>query len=148
MSHRESSSARPEMRLCKTMLRGHLPEAFMLDHVQLPCRQHNGQSLSVPVSCLNICRVLSSQHARSEQCPTCAPAVIVGEHGFLRDHSLKLRHRRIPVEREVANPEPTNTPGVEETPEKGDTQVREEPTAFRMPRTSIGEPASDPRKAL
>jgi hypothetical protein len=126
VSHRESSSSQ-EIRLCKTMLRGHLPEAFMLDLVKPPWRQHRGRSLPVPAICPNICRVLSSQHARIEQCPTCAPAAILGKHGLLHDHCLKLRHRRIPVEREVADPEPTNAPGEEDTSEEEDTRVKEGP---------------------
>jgi hypothetical protein len=74
MSHREPSSNGPEIRLCKTVPRGRLPEAFMLDHVKPSCRQHNGQSLSALVGCPNICCVLSSQHAGGEQRRTYAPA--------------------------------------------------------------------------
>jgi len=67
MSHRESSS-RLEVRLCKTMPQGHLPEAFIFDHAKPACRQHKNPSLSALASCPNVCRVLSSQHAQGEQC--------------------------------------------------------------------------------
>ena len=143
MSHQEFSSSRPEICPQRTMLRGHLPEAGILDHMKLPCCQHKGELPSMPASCGNICRVLSPQHARSEQCPIDTPAVILGDHGRLHDHSLELRHRRIPAEREVADPEEASAPGEEDTPEEEDAPGKEGPTDLRMTRTSIAEPASD-----
>jgi hypothetical protein len=125
MSHRESSNSRPEIRPCKTVPRGRLLEAFMLDHVEPSCRQRKGQSLSALVGCPNICPVLSSQHAQGEQRRSCAPATILGEHGLLYEDCLKMRHRRLPVEREVADPQPAKAPEEEATSEEEDTRVKE-----------------------
>jgi hypothetical protein len=148
MSHRESSNSRPEIRPCKTVPRGRLLEAFMLDHVKPSSRQGKGQSLSALVGCPNICRVTSSQHARGEQRRSCAPATILGEHGLLYEDSLEMRHRRLPVEREVADPQLARVPWEEATSEEEDTRVKEGVTALRRSGTSVGEPASDSRKSF
>jgi hypothetical protein len=59
MSYREFGSSRQAMRPLRTMLRGHLPEAAMLDNVMRPDYQYRNGSLSIPGGCRNICGVPS-----------------------------------------------------------------------------------------
>ena len=115
MSYREVGSSRQEMRPLRTMLCGHLPEAAMLDNVTRPNYQHRSGSLSIPGGCRNICGVLSPRSAR---CSMETPAAPGGERGRHHDHTLALRHRRIPWEHEVPIPEETDTPEEQIRPRK------------------------------
>jgi len=121
MSYREFGSSRQEMRPLRTTLRGHLPEAAMLDNVMRPDYQHRSGSLSIPGRCRKICGVPSPGGARSARCSVETPAAPGGERGRHHDYTLALRHRRIPWEHEVQAPEETDTPEETETSEEEGT---------------------------
>jgi hypothetical protein len=118
MSYREFGSSRQAMRPLRTMLRGHLPEAAMLDNVMRPDYQYRNGSLSIPGGCRNICGVPSPGSAR---CSMDTPASPAGERGCHHDRTLALRHRRIPWEHEVQGPEETGTPEEIDTSEEEGT---------------------------
>jgi hypothetical protein len=126
MSNREFSSSRPQICPRKDDAVRVPARARRAEPHEAPYGQHKRESLSIHASCRNVCHALSPQHAQGTQCTTDAPAVTSGEHGRHHNHSLELRHRRIPEEREVADPEETNAPEEEDTPEEEAPDGRED----------------------
>ena len=122
MSYPECGCSRHEIGPLGTMLRGHLPETVMLDDVNRPCYQQRSGLLSIPASYRNVCRTRSPGRA---PCSMETPAAPLREDGRQHDHSLTLRHRRIPREHEAADPEGTpdeaGAPVEADAPEEAET---------------------------
>lgn len=102
----------------------------MLNPAKHPACQNRRESLSSPAGCRNTWSSLSPQRPRSAQYTTDAPGGLLLEYGQPHGHSLELRHRRIPEEREVDNPDEANAPEEEGASEQDDASDGEESTSL------------------